>query len=332
MIQDLRTLTLIDWLENDLLLTVQNCQPASSDASFRRYFRVTTPEGQFIVMDAPPEKEKLEPFIHVAGLMREADLHTPFILSQNIADGFLLLEDFGSNNFLDSLKEHNTATLYQAALDNIFKLQQHPLDYSLPAYDVALLTRELGIFTEWFLDQHLDLEIPAELWQNVCNILIQSALEQPKTIVHRDFHSRNLMVLDETELGIIDFQDAVIGAITYDLVSLLRDCYIALPTEQIHNSLSQYHARLTQAGKINADYPQFKRWFDLMGMQRHLKAIGIFSRLNYRDDKPNYLNDIPRTLNYVIEQTAHYPEFAEFHHFLTSKVLPLLESKTSLGL
>ena len=324
MIQDLRTLTLIDWLENDLLLTVQNCQPASSDASFRRYFRVTTREGQFIVMDAPPEKEKLEPFIRVAGLMREANLHTPFILSQNIDDGFLLLEDFGSKNFLDSINEHNAETLYQAALDNIFKLQQHPLDKALPAYDVALLTRELGIFTEWFLDQHLDLEISAELWQNVCNILIQSALEQPKTIVHRDFHSRNLMVLDDTELGILDFQDAVIGAITYDLVSLLRDCYIALPTEQIHHSLTQYHARLTQTGRINADYPKFKRWFDLMGMQRHLKAIGIFSRLNYRDDKPNYLNDIPRTLNYVIEQTVHYPEFADFHHYLSNNVLPLL--------
>ena len=190
----------------------------------------------------------------------------------------------------------------------------------MPAYDEALLTRELGIFTEWFIDQHLDLEIPAELWQNVCTILIQSALEQPKTIVHRDFHSRNLMVLSDNELGILDFQDAVIGAITYDLVSLLRDCYIALPIEQVQQHLKYYHARLN----LDVDYPQFQRWFDLMGMQRHLKAIGIFSRLNYRDDKPNYLNDIPRTLNYVIEQTAHYPEFAEFHHYLTNNVLPLL--------
>lgn len=323
MIQDLRTLTLIDWLENDLLLTVSRCEPASSDASFRRYFRVTTSEGQFIVMDAPPEKEKLEPFIHVAALMREAELHTPLILSQNIADGFLLLEDFGANNFLDSITENNRDALYQSALDNIFKLQQHALDDTLPKYDEALLTRELGIFSEWFLDQHLDLEIPAELWQNVCAILIQSALEQPKTIVHRDFHSRNLMVLYDTELGILDFQDAVIGAVTYDLVSLLRDCYIALPVEQVQHYLTQYHQRLIATG-INADFETFKRWFDLMGMQRHLKAIGIFSRLNYRDDKPNYLNDIPRTLNYVLQQTAHYEEFADFHQFLTHTVSPLL--------
>ncbi|CAG1022007.1 N-acetylmuramate 1-kinase [Patescibacteria group bacterium] len=320
MIQDLRTLTLIDWLENDLLLTVQRCEPASSDASFRRYFRVTTPKGQFIVMDAPPEKEKLEPFIHVAALMREADLHTPFILAQNFHDGFLLLEDFGSKNFLDSINENTAHALYQTALDNLFKLQQHPLDETLPVYDEALLTRELGIFEEWFLGQHLDIEIPNELWHSVCKTLIQSALEQPKTIVHRDYHSRNLMVLDNNELGILDFQDAVIGAITYDLVSLLRDCYIAWQPEQVNDWLSQYHARLESVTEFN----QFKRWFDLMGMQRHLKAIGIFARLNHRDNKPNYLNDIPRTLNYVLEQTEQHSEFADFHSFLKNSVLSLL--------
>jgi aminoglycoside/choline kinase family phosphotransferase len=247
-------------------------------------------------------------------------------LAQNIDDGFLLLEDLGSNSFLSTLTEHNADALYQSALDSLFKLQTNIViaNTSLPCYDQALLKRELGIFTEWFLEQHLDIEIPVTLWQNVCSILINSALEQPVSCVHRDYHSRNLMVLDNNELGIIDFQDAVLGAITYDLVSLLRDCYVDWSTTQVEQWLSGYYQRLLAAGLITCELSQFKRWFDLMGMQRHLKAIGIFSRLNLRDNKPAYLNDIPRTLNYVIAQADAYPEFAEFSAFLHQSVLPIL--------
>jgi aminoglycoside/choline kinase family phosphotransferase len=326
MIEDLRALAMLDWLENDLLLTINHCGLASSDASFRRYFRIQTPEGSFIIMDAPPEKEKLAAFIQVASLMAAAQLHVPAIFQQNLSDGFLLLEDLGSQCFLDQLNEDNAERLYQTAFSSLFNLQSKTslADSDLPRYDYALLERELGIFEEWFLGQYLDIEIPVAIWQAVCTLLINSALEQPVTCVHRDFHSRNLMVLDDNEVGIIDFQDAVLGPITYDLVSLLRDCYIAWPEPQVDHWMTRYYERLQQAQLIDCELSQFKRWFDLMGMQRHLKAIGIFSRLNFRDNKPNYLNDIPRTLNYVITQASAYPELVEFSMFLTNAVLPHL--------
>lgn len=326
MIEDLRTLAMIDWLENDLLLSILHCTTASSDASFRRYFRIKTPEGSFIVMDAPPEKEKLEPFIHVAELMAKSQLHVPVIYQQNLSEGFLLLEDLGTQCYSDQLNDDNVSELYQSALDSLFNLQ-HKTDFQnckLPSYDEALLERELGIFEEWFLGQHLDIEIPKAVWQNVRTVLINSALEQPVTCVHRDYHSRNLMVLETESPGVIDFQDAVVGPVTYDLVSLLRDCYVAWPAEQVDQWMTDYFQRLSAEQLINCERTQFKRWFDLMGMQRHLKAIGIFSRLNYRDQKPGYLNDIPRTLNYVIEQAEVYPEFAGFSAFLNNSVLPAL--------
>ena len=326
MIEDLRMLAMLDWLENDLLLTVMNCTVASSDASFRRYFRIKTPEATFIVMDAPPEKEKLESFIHVADLMAKAGLHVPAIFHQNLTDGFLLLEDFGSQCFSDQLNSQNVDHLYQTALDSLFNLQSKTdlHQSNLPHYDAALLQRELDIFEEWFLGYYLDIEIPPSLWQTVCTTLISSALEQPVTTVHRDYHSRNLMVLEEHSPGILDFQDAVLGPITYDLVSLLRDCYIAWSTEQVEQWMTNYYQRLSQAQMVDCDLAQFKRWFDLMGLQRHLKAIGIFSRLNFRDQKPDYLNDIPRTLHYVTAQVEAYPEFAEFSAFLNTTVLPAL--------
>lgn len=317
---------MLDWLENDLLLTINRCEIASSDASFRRYFRIHTLEGSFIIMDAPPDKEKLEPFIRIAELMAEAGLHTPAIFQQNLEEGFLLLEDFGSNILSDALGAKTVDSLYRTACDNLFKLHSttNLLNHELPRYDHALLERELGIFEEWFLGQYLDIEIPAALWQNVRSVLINSALEQPVTLVHRDYHSRNLMVLANSDLGVIDFQDAVSGPITYDLVSLLRDCYVAWDAEQVESWMTAYYQQLHDAQLIDCEVAQFKRWFDLMGMQRHLKAIGIFSRLNFRDNKPDYMNDIPRTLNYVTTQAAAYPEFAEFSAFLNNTVLPAL--------
>jgi len=326
MIDDLRTLAMLDWLENDLLLTINHCEIASSDASFRRYFRIHTPEGSFVIMDAPPDKEKLEPFMHVAALMAHAHLHVPAIFQHNLADGFLLLEDLGSRCVLDEVNSQNADSLYQTVCTSLLNLQFNTdlTNSQLPAYDKALLERELGIFEEWFLGQYLDIEIPADLWQNVRDILINSALEQPVTCVHRDYHSRNLMVLEDNSIGVIDFQDAVLGPITYDLVSLLRDCYIAWDAEKVESWMKVYYQQLYAVQLIDCELAQFKRWFDLMGMQRHLKAIGIFSRLNFRDNKPNYLNDIPRTLHYVTTQAAAYPEFAEFSAFLNTIVLPAL--------
>ena len=284
------------------------------------------PEPQFIVMDAPPSKENIEAFIRVAKLLTQSGINVPAIFQQNLTDGFLLLEDFGSQCFLDQLNDATAPALYQSAFDSLFKLQtQTPVQNSgLPSYDEALLHRELAIFDEWFLGQLLDIEIPAAVWETARTILAASALEQPSTCVHRDYHSRNLMVLDSDSPGVIDFQDAVIGPITYDLVSLLRDCYIAWPEEQVEQWRYAYFERLQQAGLIDCSPDQFKRWFDLMGMQRHLKAIGIFSRLHLRDGKSNYLNDIPRTMNYVATVCATYPELAEFNGFLREQVLPIL--------
>ncbi len=317
---------MLDWLENDLLLTITHCEPASSDASFRRYFRITTPDGQFIVMDAPPTKENIEPFIRIAKLLTQSQVNVPSIFQQNLTDGFLLLEDFGSECFLDRLNADTANDLYQSAFDSLFKLQtQTPVQNSgLPGYDEPLLHRELAIFDEWFLEQLLDIQIPAAVWEAVRTLLTASALEQPRTCVHRDYHSRNLMILDRDSPGVIDFQDAVIGPITYDLVSLLRDCYAAWPEQLVEQWRSNYFERLQQAGLINCSPSQFKRWFDLIGLQRHLKAIGIFSRLHLRDGKSNYLGDIPRTLNYVITVCAAYPELAEFNDFLHEQVLPAL--------
>jgi aminoglycoside/choline kinase family phosphotransferase len=324
MLDDLRTISMLDWLENDLLLTIISCEPASSDASFRRYFRIKVPDGQFIIMDAPPEKENIEPFIRVAGLLADSQVNVPTILQQNLTDGFLLLEDFGSQCFLDRLNAGNASTLYQSALDALFKLQSYTTiqDCSLPSYNEPLLQRELGIFEDWFLNELLDIQIPASLWKSVCTILVNSALEQPIICVHRDYHSRNLMVLHDDSLGVIDFQDAVIGPITYDLVSLLRDCYIAWPNQQVELWMNDYYERLLHAELIACTPACFKRWFDLMGVQRHLKAIGIFSRLHLRDGKSSYLNDIPRTLNYVMTICANYPEFEGFSEFLQKQVLP----------
>ncbi len=321
---DLRTIAMLDWLENDLLLTIDSCEPASSDASFRRYFRVKSPEAQFIVMDAPPEKENIEPFIRIAGLLQHSRVNVPTIFQQNVADGFLLLEDFGSLCFLDQLNANNAEALYQSAFDSLFKLQIHTdvKSCGLPSYNEALLLREMAIFDDWFLNQLLDIQIPASIWETLCTLLVSSALDQPVSCVHRDYHSRNLMVLNSNSPGVIDFQDAVVGPITYDLVSLLRDCYIAWPMQQVEQWMTRYYQRLLRANLINCSMIQFQRWFDLMGLQRHLKAIGIFSRLHLRDDKSSYLNDIPRTLNYVATVSAAYPEFADFNNFLQNHVLP----------
>jgi aminoglycoside/choline kinase family phosphotransferase len=323
--EDLRTISMFDWLENDLLLTVTHCEPASSDASFRRYFRIKTPEDQFIVMDAPPEKENIEPFIRIANLLTQSQINVPTIFQQNLTDGFLLLEDFGSQCFLDQLKANNAKDLYQTAFDSLFKLQtQTPLkNCGLPSYNEQLLRRELALFNEWFLDQLLGVTSPEQIWDTVQATLVESALEQPVICVHRDYHSRNLMILDSDSPGVIDFQDAVIGPITYDLVSLLRDCYIAWPEQQVDQWMAQYFERLRRADIISCSLTRFKRWFDLMGMQRHLKAIGIFSRLHLRDGKSSYLNDIPRTLNYVTTICAAYPELFEFNGFLHTQVLPV---------
>lgn len=324
---DFRIMSLLDWLENDCLLNVQSCEAASNDASFRRYFRVKIDDKNFIAMDAPPDKEDVVPFIEIATLLKDANVNTPALLQCNLEDGFLLLEDFGSQWLLDELSEHNAGELYAKALNDLLPLHTHEtlLNADLPAYDEPLLRREMELFEQWFVEQLLDDELPQDLWENVQQLLIQSALEQPVVCVHRDYHSRNLMVLENGDLGVLDFQDAVLGALTYDIVSLLRDCYIDWDDKKIENWLHNYFEKLHAASVIDCDFVTFKRWFDLMGMQRHLKAIGIFSRLHLRDEKSDYLKSIPRTLNYVMQVCGAYPELQEFQTLVknfTARSLP----------
>lgn len=324
---NLRKQKVLSWLTNDLQLKIDVFEPASSDASFRRYFRVVHQKGTHIVMDAPPEKENLQAFVKVADLFAAADLNVPDILQQNMDQGFLLLEDFGTHCLLDKLKNTNSDSLYQQAMDSLFALQSsiNINACDLPRYNHPLLQRELKIFSEWFLQKHLDITLSAEnhsMLAAVNTLLIESALEQPLVCVHRDYHSRNLMCLQNNSPGIIDFQDAVIGPVTYDLVSLLRDCYISWPEEQVKTWMNTYFLRLQHSQTIFSSKSQFIRWFDLMGMQRHLKAVGIFARLNLRDGKSVYLQDIPRTLQYIDNISNRYPELSAFNHFLHKQILP----------
>jgi hypothetical protein len=294
-------------------------QPASEDASFRRYFRVKVGDESYIVMDAPPTLEDCRDFVKIAKLLESHGLHVPHIFNADLTQGFLLLSDLGDTLYLSRLNRNSVDTLYGDALDALLSIQTCTPHTELPPYDATLLDREMALFRDWFLLTHLQLTLDTDAESIITETFTQlraSALVQPQVFVHRDYHSRNLMVTDINNPGILDFQDAVSGPISYDLVSLLRDCYIAWPDSQIDRWVTDYHARLLTHKLIDADYPLFKKWFDWMGMQRHLKAIGIFSRLKHRDGKNGYLKDIPRTLDYVLAVCTHYPELGAFGELL----------------
>ena len=271
-------------------------------------------------MDAPPEHENSDKFIKIANMMAGFGLNVPVIKAQDLDQGFLLITDLGNRVYLSELNDSTVESLYGDALSSLKVLQSQGIEFELPQYDHALLMREMEIFREWYLGKHIEFNLDDKLNSEIdqCfEFLAQSALEQPQVIVHRDYHSRNLLITDEHNPGILDFQDAVIGPVTYDLVSLLRDCYIEWPAAKVAEWVKAYHASCLQSGilkDVNAD--MFKRWFDLMGIQRHLKASGIFARLNYRDGKPGYLNDIPRTLNYVKQASQSYPELTTINSLL----------------
>ena len=300
-----RTNALHQWLAQlgyrDYRLT-----PASEDASFRSYLRLETGTESLIVMDAPPEHEPCDRFIAVAGMLRDAGLSAPEILASNLDDGFLLLTDFGAEDYLPNLDQQSRELLYGDALESMLTMQSRIDPKSLPPYDEALLRREMGLFHDWFLGELLGIELDdaqEAAWERLQQTLIANFFDQPQVFVHRDYHSRNLMVLSTGNPGILDFQDAVRGPVTYDLVSLLRDCYIDWPIAVVEGLMRDYHERACEAGVTNVDLDGFRRWFNLTGIQRQLKAVGIFSRLKIRDGKARYLGDIPRTLGYI-EQVA----------------------------
>ncbi len=289
---------------------------ASADASFRSYWRLRQDDESWIVMDAPPDKEPCDAYVMVAKKLTDKGLSAPQILHENHDQGFLLLTDFGNQSYLQALNADNAGSLYADAIEVINRMQSRIDANDLPPYDEALLRYEMGLFDEWFLGKLLGIALEQnqlETWQAITDSLVQNALAQPRVFVHRDFHSRNLMKLERGNPGIIDFQDAVKGPVTYDLVSLLRDCYIEWPQVQVDQWVSDFrnNTELDQLQGIDAE--QFKRWFNLMGIQRHLKAVGIFSRLNLRDGKPQFMRDIPRTLNYIKLISAEEPGMSGLH-------------------
>ena len=303
-------------------------QRASEDASFRSYLRLETASQSLIVMDAPPQQEPCDRFIAIAGLLRDAGLNAPEIIASNLEDGFLLLTDFGSEDYLSQLNPHSEATLYADALAALLQMQRHADKTNLPDYDEALLLRELDLFHDWFLLELLGIELNAtqqSVWLEARQMLVDSALSQPRVFVHRDYHSRNLMVVEQNNPGILDFQDAVSGPITYDLVSLLRDCYIAWPRERVEQlmlSTTTNSAAYAGTGRPS-DAQQFMSWFNLMGIQRHLKVAGIFSRLKIRDGKVRYLDDIPLTLDYLLQACQEEKSTAGLYTLLEQLKLPV---------
>ncbi|MET0100548.1 MAG: phosphotransferase [Sedimenticola sp.] len=314
------------WLSTSVGLTGFTVEPASADASFRRYFRVTVSgDGSYVAMDAPPEKEDCRPFVTLARGLGALGVHVPHIHAEDLEQGFLLLEDFGSTHYLDVLDADSAERLYADALDSLAIIQASGPRDALPLYDEAMLRREMELFPDWLLNRQLGMTLePAEqqVLEDAFTVLVANALEQPQVFVHRDYHSRNLLVTSGRNPGVLDFQDAVVGPVTYDLASLLRDCYISWPEAQVERWAMGYFAMAVASGILHQEHEQdFIRWFDLMGMQRHLKASGIFARLNRRDGKPGYLKDIPRTLGYVVEVAGRYAELGPLGELLESRVM-----------
>lgn len=320
------------WLRDELKIKYDALLPASADASFRRYFRIFTKSypghTSLIIMDAPPDKEDSRPFVAINIVLDSIGVNVPEILELNLDHGFMLLEDFGKRQLLSELNSDNVDKHYGDALNALALLQsQSPRESDLiPDYSLQILKDEMELFRDWLLARHYKVELDdydAEIITAAFDFLAQEAYAQPKVLVHRDYHSRNLMVLEEDSPGIIDFQDAVIGPVSYDVVSLLRDCYIEWPQEQVEQWVIDYFAR-PEISQItaSANHETVIRWFDLMGVQRHLKASGIFARLFYRDGKAGYLKDIPRTLNYIAEVISKYEDLEAFNELFLQKITP----------
>lgn len=311
MTNDKRLQQLKLWLNQQLKTDQYDLSVASADASFRRYFRISHNGQSMIAMDAPPEKEDCQPFVDIAKMLFSGGIHAPEIFSEDHEQGFLLLSDLGDIQYLSILNSDNSDSLYKDAIDSLIKIQTLSAT-TLPAYDRQLLQTEMSLFPEWFIHKHLSITLnqqQQQLLESVFECLIENALQQPQVFVHRDFHSRNLMQTSVSNPGVLDFQDAVIGAITYDLASLLKDCYISWPRKQLEQWLEYYFKRAQEKHIIDTQFQldDFIQWFDLMSVQRHLKVLGIFSRLNIRDNKPGYMQDLPLTLQYIIDSCERYP-------------------------
>jgi aminoglycoside/choline kinase family phosphotransferase len=337
---DVRIELIREWLTTVLQLRVVRFEPASADASFRRYFRVWQPDGATrVVMDAPPDKEDVGPFLKVAALLGRCGVHVPQVMASDRPRGMVLLEDLGSTPYLTQLRSGADAdALYADALETLRRIQVLARDaaHSLPPYDRAALEREMELMPVWFCEQHLRLRLDdsdRELLARSFDLLASEALAQPVVFVHRDYHSRNLMLLPDRNPGVIDFQDALAGPVGYDLVSLLKDCYIDWPRARVEQWVSQYRQQLATAPSLaGSSELEFLRWFDLIGVQRHIKVLGIFARLWYRDGKNGYLADLPRTLGYVRDTARRYGELTPLADWIERRVLPVFEPANARAL
>ncbi|MEE9677863.1 aminoglycoside phosphotransferase [Pseudomonas koreensis] len=294
---------------------------ASSDASFRRYFRWEGDGRSFVVMDAPPPQENCKPFVDIAFLLAKSGINVPKIYAEDLERGFLLLNDLGNKTYLDVIDGENADALFHDALQALLAFQQLPMVAPLPSYDVALLRRELELFPEWYVKRELGVEFDAaqqQQWQHISELLIDSALAQPKVLVHRDYMPRNLM-LSEPNPGVLDFQDAVYGPVTYDVTCLFKDAFLSWPEERVRGWLESYWQQASALDiPVQADFEDFLRASDLMGVQRHLKVIGIFARICHRDGKPRYLADVPRFFSYIEAVIARRPELAGLQALFSS--------------
>jgi hypothetical protein len=317
---DVRRDALERWLAPHLRGVPVTLTAASEDASFRRYWRATLPDGaSYVVMDAPPEKEDCRPFVRVARMLADAGVHAPQVLAQDLEQGFLLLSDLGTRTYLEELNAGNATQLFADATDALLRWQLATRAGELPPYDEALLRREMNLFPEWYVGKHLRKNLSAkqsETLENIFALLVKSALAQPVVYVHRDYMPRNLMV-SEPNPGVLDFQDAVLGPITYDMVSLVRDAFISWEEAQVLDWSVRYWEKAKGRGlPVAADFGEFWRAFEWMGLQRHLKVLGIFARIYYRDGKPKYLHDTPRFLDYAGSVSKRYRELAPLARLL----------------
>ena len=317
---DTRREALSGWLAAQLRAARFSLEPASEDASFRRYWRARLEDGRtFVVMDAPPDKEDCRPFARVAGLLRAAGVHAPEVFAQDHGLGFLLLADLGTTTYLAALNEDNAARLFADATEALVRWQLATRQGDLPPYDEPLLRREMNLFPEWYIAQHLKIDLSLDQkrsLENIFALLVKSALAQPVVYVHRDYMPRNLMVC-EPNPGVLDFQDAVLGPITYDMVSLLRDAFISWSEERVLDWSVRYWEKAKRAAlPVVADFPEFWRAFEWMGLQRHLKVLGIFARIRHRDGKPKYLEDAPRFIGYARAVATRYRELAPLARLL----------------
>lgn len=307
--------------------------PASDDASFRRYFRGAVGDRSYIFVDAPPDKEDSSPFVDVSRRLLAGGLNVPAVYRHDLTKGFMMLTDLGDRLYLDEVvsgDEGRVESLYDNAVRAIATMQSSVDATGLPGYDEPLLREEMNLFIDWFLPLQLGIEtnaVESALIEDVFRRMVENALSQPTAFVHRDYHSRNLMVMNERNPGIVDFQDAVSGPVTYDLVSLLKDCYHRFSPAFVRERATAFKEHLAREGFIDAiDDETYRRWFDFMGMQRHIKVAGIFSRLNIRDGKPRYLGDIPLVVDYILEVCDRYDELQAFDGWLRARVLPAMDT------